>query len=190
MRAKILLVPGWRNSGPDHWQSRWQARFPTFHRLELDAADWEQPTRAVWTDALAAKIERLGAPVLVVAHSLGCIAFQHLSPSVMTSVVGALFVAPADPETRPPLADFAPVPLRRLPFVSKLIASADDPFCCADRASAYAEAWGSRMTLLDNAGHINAESGHGEWPEGLRQLDTLRREINWKTEPRDVRSSA
>lgn len=186
MRTKVLLVPGWRDSGPDHWQSRWQARFRAFRRLELAPADWAEPTREVWTAALAAKIAELGAPVVLVAHSLGCIAVQHLPPAALAPVVGALFVAPADPASREPLADFAPVPMQRLPFVSKLIASGDDPFCHADRAHAYADAWGSRLTLLDNAGHINAESGHGDWPEGLKHLETLRREIDWKTEPRNV----
>ncbi|WP_085314643.1 RBBP9/YdeN family alpha/beta hydrolase [Derxia lacustris] len=186
MRTKVLLVPGWRDSGPDHWQTRWQKRFPAFRRLQLAAADWETPNREVWVEALTARIAELGAPVVLVAHSLGCIAVQHLAPLALAPVVGALFVAPADPETREPLASFAPVPMRRLPFVSKVIASADDPFCPADRSSAYAEAWGSRMTLLDNAGHINAESGHGDWPEGLKHLETLRREIDWKTQPREV----
>ncbi|RZI94330.1 MAG: alpha/beta hydrolase, partial [Rubrivivax sp.] len=21
---RVLLLPGWQNSGPDHWQSRWE----------------------------------------------------------------------------------------------------------------------------------------------------------------------
>jgi predicted alpha/beta hydrolase family esterase len=31
----------------------------------------------------------------------------------------------------------------------------------------FAKAWGSDLSIIANAGHINTASGHGPWPEGL-----------------------
>jgi len=42
-----------------------------------------------------------------------------------------------------------------------LVASSDDPYCTMQRASDFAEAWGSEFVSAGEAGHINVESGHG-----------------------------
>jgi len=112
-------------------------------------------------------------PVVVVAHSLGSIATTHLSSEVSERIQGALLVAPADPERRAPLVDFAPVPYHALPYRSVLVASSNDPFCPVRTAGAYARAWGSEFVRLQNAGHINIESGFGAWPLGLALLQSL-----------------
>ena len=75
------------------------------------------------------------------------------------------------------LADFAPVPYQRLPFPSIVVASSNDPYCPVRLAGAYARAWGSEFLRLNDAGHINVESGHGEWPLGLALLQALGAEI-------------
>jgi hypothetical protein len=31
----------------------------------------------------------------------------------------------------------------------------------------------SRFVLIEGAGHINTDSGHGEWPQGRQLLDEL-----------------
>ena len=135
--------------------------------------DWHSPVRTAWVDALASLI--LGAPgrVVVAAHSLGCIATAHLPSEAAARVTGALLVAPADPERRAILTDFAPVPHTRLPYRSIVVASGNDPYCPVRLAGAFARAWGSEFVRLNDAGHINAESGHGEWPLGLALLHSL-----------------
>ena len=45
-------------------------------------------------------------------------------------------------------------------------ASADDPFVKIERARAIAQAWGSRLEEIGNAGHVNGDAGFGPWPEG------------------------
>lgn len=82
-------------------------------------------------------------------------------------------VAPADPERRSVLVDFAPVPYVHLRYPSILVASTNDPYCSVRLAGAYARAWGSEFVRLQNAGHINTQSGHGEWPLGMALLMTL-----------------
>ena len=41
MSVTVLIVPGVNNSGPDHWQSLWQARLPRALRAEQE--NWEWP---------------------------------------------------------------------------------------------------------------------------------------------------
>ncbi|MGS5086284.1 RBBP9/YdeN family alpha/beta hydrolase [Hydrogenophaga sp. A37] len=167
----VIIVPGWRNSGAGHWQSLWTERLPHVLRVEQD--DWVSPLKRAWVQRLTDTIEQAPGPVVVVAHSLGCIATTHLPPEVAARIQGALLVAPADPERRGVLADFAPVPYQKLPYRSVLVASSNDPFCPVRLAGAYARAWGSEFVRLNDAGHINVDSGHGEWPLGLALLQSL-----------------
>jgi predicted alpha/beta hydrolase family esterase len=167
----VIIVPGWRNSGPGHWQSLWAERLPNILRIEQD--DWISPLRKSWVPRLIDTIEQAPGPVVVVAHSLGCIATTHLPESVASRIQGALLVAPADPERRGVLADFAPVPYQKLPYRSVLVASSNDPYCPVRLAGAYARAWGSEFVRLNEAGHINVDSGHGAWPLGLALLQSL-----------------
>lgn len=166
-----VIVPGWRDSGPGHWQSLWAHRLPG--ALRVVQGDWITPTRAAWVDALEQTVLAAPHPVVIVAHSLGCIATTHMRPEAAARVSGALLVAPADPERRAVLSDFAPVPHTCLPYRNILVASGNDPYCPIRRAGAYARAWGSEFVRLPQAGHINVESGHGEWPLGWALLQSL-----------------
>ncbi|WP_278534764.1 RBBP9/YdeN family alpha/beta hydrolase [Delftia acidovorans] len=175
---RIIIVPGWRNSGPDHWQSLWAQQLPHAERVEQD--DWLVPHRDPWVAALEQLVLSRPEPVVLAAHSLGCITAAHLGPDASARVRGALLVAPADPERRAQLADFAPVPYAPLPYRSVLVASSNDPYCPIRRAGAYARAWGSEFVRLQNAGHINVESGFGDWPLGLALLQSLMQGDSWQ----------
>lgn len=167
----ILIVPGWRDSGPGHWQSLWADSLAGAQRTQQD--DWVAPSRQAWVGSLARQILAIDGPVVIAAHSLGCIATTQLPADAAARIQGALLVAPADPERRSVLADFAPVPYQPLPYRSVLVASSNDPYCPVRTAGAYARAWGSEFVRLQNAGHINVESGFGDWPLGLALLQSL-----------------
>ena len=169
--ARIIIVPGWRDSGPGHWQSLWAEQLPGAVRVQQD--DWITPSRSAWVASITRTILEQTEPVVIAAHSLGCIATSHLPPEATAHIQGALLVAPADPERRGILADFAPVPYQALPYRSIIVASSNDPFCPVRTAGAYARAWGSEFVRLQNAGHINIESGFGAWPLGLALLQSL-----------------
>lgn len=169
--ATIIIVPGWRDSGPGHWQSLWARQLPNARRVVQD--DWTAPRREAWVASLARQILDAPGPVVIAAHSLGCIATAHLPARASRRIEGALLVAPADPERRAALNDFAPVPCARLPYRSIVVASTNDPYCPVRLAGAYARAWGSEFVRLNGAGHINIESGHGDWPLGLALLQSL-----------------
>jgi len=170
----ILIVPGYENSGPDHWQSRWQQRLSTARRVEQD--DWEQPERDAWVSRLASAVEGCRRPVVLVAHSLGVAAVVHAAPRFPHGVVrGAFLVALPDVESvdvRPVEVDpsFAPLPRDPLPFPSLLVASRSDPYCAHERAEDFAFAWGSALIDAGDAGHLNVASGYGPWPEGLMRF--------------------
>ncbi|MFC7410266.1 RBBP9/YdeN family alpha/beta hydrolase [Hydrogenophaga atypica] len=169
--STVVIVPGWKGSGPGHWQSLWAQQLEGAVRVEQD--NWAAPNRRDWVQRLADTILAQPGPVVIAAHSLGCITTVHLPPAALARVAGALLVAPADPERRGVLADFAPVPYQPLPFRSVLVASDNDPYCPVRLAGAYARAWGSDFVRLPHAGHINIESGHGDWPLGLALLRSL-----------------
>lgn len=167
----LIIIPGWRDSGPGHWQSLWAEQIPGAVRVQQD--DWITPSRKAWVASIAHTILSQPGPVVVAAHSLGCIATTHLPPEAAARIEGALLVAPADPERRGVLADFAPVPYQALPYRSILVASNNDPYCPVRTAGAYARAWGSEFVRLQNAGHINVEAGFGHWPLGMALLHSL-----------------
>ncbi|MGH8858672.1 MAG: RBBP9/YdeN family alpha/beta hydrolase, partial [Polaromonas sp.] len=143
---RFIIVPGWRDSGPGHWQSLWAERLSGAVRVQQD--DWITPSRKAWVATIARTIVLQNEPVVVVAHSLGCIATAHLPLDAAARIQGALLVAPADPERRAILSDFAPVPCQKLPYRSVLVASSNDPFCPVRLAGAYARAWGSEFVRL------------------------------------------
>lgn len=169
--AVPLIVPGWKDSGPGHWQTLWAQRLPDARRVVQD--DWWNPSRDAWVASIARHVMEASAPVVLIAHSLGCIASVHLPREAARRVQAALLVAPADPERRAVLTSFAPVPSQKLPYRSIVVASSNDPHCPARLAGAYARAWGSEFVRLPDAGHINVDSGHGDWPLGLALLQTL-----------------
>jgi len=176
----VLILPGWQNSGPAHWQSRWEA---LYGYQRVDQHDWMAPKRGDWIARLEDVILGLDGPVVLVAHSLGCIltaAWAQVSRSTQR-VQGALLVAPGDPERdelRAVLASWAPIVRERLPFASTLVASRNDPYCAFDKAQSLAQSWGSHLVDLGDAGHINADSGLGDWPEGLVHLQSWISENN------------
>jgi uncharacterized protein len=171
----VLVLPGFHGSGPRHWQSRWEARWPELVRVEQER--WDHPRLGDWAATLEREV-RAHRRVILVAHSLACALVAHWSRcGAADRVAAALLVAPADvdrPGRSPELASFAPMPLVRLPFPSWVVASANDPHATLDRARRFAEAWGARFLDAGASGHINVESGHGEWPEGAWLLEQLR----------------
>lgn len=166
--ADIIIVPGYTNSGPDHWQTRWQERLSTARRVEQ--AEWSKPVREDWVANVVAAVNEAERPVVLVAHSLGVPTVIHAIPEFRKKIAGGFFVAPPDvsnPRIRPKhLMTFGPYPREPLPFPSITIASRNDPFCAYEVAEDIAASWGSAFLDAGEAGHINTDSGFGPWPEG------------------------
>jgi predicted alpha/beta hydrolase family esterase len=153
--AEILVVSGWSDSGPEHWQSRWQAKLSTARRVTQ--RDFEKPMRAEWEEK-------------IVAHSLGVIATLHAAQRVGEKIAGAFLVAPPSEAVirEMPSIDsaFLPIPRARLPFPAAMVGSSDDPYADLLFARHLAQDIGAQFIDAGASGHINVDSGHGPWPEG------------------------
>lgn len=174
----ILTVPGLANSGPEHWQTLWEQQIPDCQCVDLGM--WDRPHRNTWVNKLNLAIERTGLSVILVAHSLGCLTvawwakYEQLPEG--HPVLGALLVAPPEVDFFPAderLAKFAPTPVEPLPFPSIFAASRNDPYMGIRSARRLAQSWASRFADAGAIGHINAESGIGDWPFGRFLLDQL-----------------
>jgi predicted alpha/beta hydrolase family esterase len=175
--STVLILPGWHNSGPDHWQSRWQNAHG-YTRVEQH--NWDLPLRGDWMMQLEESVLSLPNVVLV-AHSLSCVMVAAWASHSQHAhkVKGALLAAPADverPEMQHLLHSWSPIVRERLPFQSTVAVSRNDPHCSLMRASALAHAWGSRLIDCGMSGHINADSHLGDWPEGFSLLQDLLKE--------------
>ncbi|MDN5215977.1 alpha/beta hydrolase [Fulvivirgaceae bacterium BMA12] len=173
---KIYNIPGLKNAGPSHWQSRWENQSKDITRIIQD--NWEQPDCQRWITRIDQVLgsENLNDVVLV-AHSVGCAAVLNWFNNFRKPVKGALLVAPSDvdrPDYPPYITGFAPMPLIKLPFKSIVVASTNDHVVSPERARLFAERWGSQFIQLHNAGHIEDQAGFGDWPEGMDLLNQLR----------------
>lgn len=160
----VLVVPGLNGSGPDHWQSHLLRLNPGFRCVEQP--DWHTPDIQRWSDTLARAIANTNRPVVVVAHSFGCLASVACTAREPQRIRAALLVAPADPDRFHGTAALSYV---RLQYASTLVASRNDPCMAFPKALMLAERWGSGLVDLGPSGHINIASGFGRWP-GLDAL--------------------
>ncbi|MGP8232255.1 MAG: RBBP9/YdeN family alpha/beta hydrolase [Methylovirgula sp.] len=170
--ADILIIPGLGGSGPDHWQSRWEAKLSTARRVVQK--DWDRPQLIDWRNAIAAAVAEAERPVVLVAHSLGALAAADVAAELGDKIKGGFLVAPPSLRSIGEIdaidPRFADVSLAALPFPSVLVASRDDPYASFAESEDFARAWQAEIADAGNAGHINAASGHGPWPEGLMRL--------------------
>ena len=172
MFSNVVMVPGIFGSGPEHWQSLWEAELPSAWRMAPQS--WDAPRRADWIGALDQAVARSPAPPLVVCHSLGCLLFAHWRRGSRRTIRAAFLVAVPDPDGPafpPPARDFAPLPSHGFGDQKTLaLASSDDPFDPCGRGRAWADAQGAATILLGPRGHMNESSDLGDWPEGKSLL--------------------
>jgi hypothetical protein len=144
----------------------------------VEQHDWMRPLRGDWMAQLEEAVLAARSPVVLAAHSLGCMLTAAWAAHSQNAhkVVGALLVAPGDPEReelRAVLKSWSPVVMQHLPFKSQLLGSQTDPYCSLARARMFADGWGAEFVDYGNAGHINAESGLGDWSQGHDLLRSL-----------------
>ena len=173
--CRILLLPGWLDSDPVHWQSRWE-RLHGWRRVEQ--SDWLWPKRGDWMARLDEVLLESEQPAVLVAHSLGCqlVAAWAAHSQHTARVRGALLVAPPDIERDdmpPNLHPWRPIVRRPLPFPAIVVTSDDDPYGARERSARLVGEWGARQVGIGAAGHINGESGLGDWPAGQALVQAL-----------------
>ena len=130
------------------------------------------------------QVDKARSPVLLIAHSLGCLACAALPVPLRAKVAGALLVAPADERADAPdcLRGFAPIPGPRCPSRAWWWPATTIPIA-AWSARACSRNTGAAAWSSPGAGHINADSGLGDWPQGLKLLGALRRRSSGVSPP-------
>jgi predicted alpha/beta hydrolase family esterase len=170
--ATVLIVPGLRDHVARHWQTQLIERLPRVRAVApmgRENLDCDMRVAAIERAARA-----IAGPIVIVAHSGGCVAVAHWAALTDRPVQGALLATPPDFETPMPDgyptldalddAGWLPVPRTRLPFPSIVAASRNDPLGRYERTAGLAQDWGSRLVDLGEVGHLNPASGHGPWP--------------------------
>ena len=172
----VLIVPGLRDAVASHWQTLLEARLRAQGRpvVALTPSGREDLQCAVRVAAIEDAVRMIDGPIVIVAHSAGCVMVVHWAAQTRRRVRGALLAAPADfelpmPEGYPTIEQlraggWLPVPRTPLPFPSIVAASSNDPLGDHDRIAELASAWGSRRVDLGAVGHLNPAAGYGEWP--------------------------
>lgn len=161
----LILVPGLRDSDEYHWQSCWGRRFPFWRRIQQK--NWLEPDIENWVSAITRELALSPLPAILVGHSFGALASCRLLQTRRVNVAGVVMVAPAEPaffgleEAIQPAA---------LPVPCLMFASRNDPLMPFSRAQFWAACWEGHLIDIGEAGHINAESGFGDWPYGLERL--------------------
>lgn len=181
MSPTVLFVPGLRDHVADHWQTLLAAELPgsrTVPPLEHDKL-----SRKARVQALDEAISAIEGPIVLVAHSAGCLTVAHWAARATRRIERALLATPADvesplPEGYPTPAEleaggWLPLPRIILPFPSVLAASTNDPLASLERSRILAEDWGSELLVLGAVGHLNPAAGFGPWPLGRQIVDLL-----------------
>jgi predicted alpha/beta hydrolase family esterase len=167
-----LLLHGLEGSGDGHWQ-RWLAP-----RLAAGGApvafpelpDADDPSPAEWERELARVLGEIGAPPVVLAHSLGCLLWlRHATRAEARVAERVLLVAPPAVETVPAVvrfSDFAADPgrVRAASGEIRIVCSDDDPYNPYGARATHAEPLGIPADVIPGAGHLNVDAGYGPWP--------------------------
>lgn len=143
---------------------------------EVAQDDWDTPDCADWICRLDTAVERSGTAPVLVGHSMGCILAARWAALRGGAVRGALLVAVPDPGSPafPREVTGFDLPTAPLPFPTIVVASSDDPYATPRFSRAVAAAWGSELVELGPRGHINADSGLGDWDDGWALVTRLR----------------
>ncbi len=168
MKQKVLILHGWGGSDYPHWQS-WLAgeiaksygtvSFPLLHNPHFPSKNRQMKQ--------VRQLLHEFQPDIVICHSLANIIWFHLcQEGGIPRIQKLLLVAPpantCDIEI---IKKFFPyeIPVNLFSHKTLLVTSTNDPYLTVQEAKSLQKALGIEMKVLENAGHINADSGYGKW---------------------------
>lgn len=176
----FLIVPGLRDHVEEHWQTLLAHQLPK--SITVPPLEHDKLNRAARVEALNCTLAGIEGPVVIIAHSAGCIttvhwALQHAQQT--RRVQAALLATPADVENPMPTGyptvdqlqsnNWAPIPRQSLPFKTIVAASRNDPLAQFARIESLAADWKADLVDLGEVGHLNPAGGYGPW-DGVHVL--------------------
>lgn len=170
---RYVIIPGIDGSDDNHWQSIWQAGWGA-SASRIRPASWERPDLDDWCRAIDRAVGPNPPAVVLVAHSLGCLAAANWAAGQRPPIRGMFLVAP--PDTAGPKFPAAaartftgklPVPLC---VPGLVVSSEDDPYCTKNAAERMASGWKLDRVSAGPVGHISSASRLGQWDLGRALL--------------------
>ena len=164
---KTLILHGWGGSDHPHWQSELASEiaknYGTVSFPLLDNCHF--PSKNRWIKQVK-KLLKEFKPDTVVCHSLANTLWFWLCQEEMLEVERLFMVSPPSLKTEEAtIKTFFPceIPSNCYAKHIELIVSDNDPWIKLDEAETMAKSIGTNYTVVENAGHINADSGYGKW---------------------------
>ena len=169
---KILILHGWGGSDAPHWQAELAAaiakNYGTVSFPLLDNCHF--PSRNRWIKQLQGILEDF-RPDTVVCHSLANTLWFWLCQEQefmqkMPEIKRLFMVSPPSLTTQvDTIKTFFPcnMPQKLYAREIKMIVSDNDPYIQVAEAETIAKHYDIPLTVIHNAGHINADSGYGKW---------------------------
>ncbi|MGC9351848.1 MAG: RBBP9/YdeN family alpha/beta hydrolase [Sulfurovum sp.] len=165
---KVLILHGWGGSDAPHWQAELAAEvaknYGTVSFPLLDNCHF--PSRNRWIKQVM-QIMKTFQPDTVVCHSLANTLWFWLCEEDGMSTVERLFmVSPPSLDTEEKtIKSFFPAPMPSSLHAKEvqMIVSDNDPWVSVDEAQKIASHYDIPLSVIENAGHINEDSGYGKW---------------------------
>ena len=165
---RTLILHGWGGSDHPHWQSELASQiaknYGTVSFPLLDNCHF--PSKNRWIKQVKKLLEEF-KPDTVVCHSLAnTLWFWLCQEEEMVEVERLFMVSPPGLSTEEQtIKTFFPCEIPSDPYAKdiELIVSDNDPWIELDEAQNMAKSIGANYTVIENAGHINADSGYGKW---------------------------
>jgi hypothetical protein len=165
---RVLILHGWGGSDAPHWQAELAAEvaknYGTVSFPLLDNCHF--PTKNRWVKQVKQIIQEFN-PTTVVCHSLANTLWFWLCEENAIPTVERLFmVSPPSLKTEEKtIKTFFPCSMPETLCAKKvqMIVSDNDPWVNIEEAEQLAAHYDIPLMIIENAGHINEDSGYGKW---------------------------
>lgn len=168
LQDKTLILHGWGGSDDPHWQAKLACKiaknygsvsFPLLDNCHFPSKNrWVKQVKEILNDF---------KPNTVVCHSLANNLWLWLSQEDDMVEVDRLFMVsmPSLTTKESTIKSFFPCPQPNNIYAKEvhMIVSDNDPWVELKEAKEMASFYNAKLTTIKNGGHLNADSGFGEW---------------------------
>ncbi|MCB4745033.1 MAG: alpha/beta hydrolase [Sulfurovum sp.] len=164
---RLLILHGWGGSDFPHWQAHLACEvaknYGTVSFPLLDNPHF--PSKNRWIKQVKAILEKF-KPDTVVCHSLSNTLWFWLCQEEIETVERLFMVSPPSLQTvENTIKTFFPCEVPKNIYAKKvhMIVSDNDQWVKMIEAEGIAMQIGASLSVIQSAGHINADSGYGKW---------------------------